>query len=123
MRPILILFFLALTCGACNKSLNSQIQSIHNDNQQQVSALDTMVSNLLSLRNSILIQGRALMPDEISFVDRVDDVELGYTEAKDRLQQLSTLPPDSSKLSAEKALQARLKELHAQADSLLNIRN
>ncbi|RME07492.1 MAG: hypothetical protein D6816_06620, partial [Bacteroidetes bacterium] len=78
---------------------------------------------LVSLRNNINIQGRALTPDEITFTGMVNDVEFTYQEMLQELETLQQLPSDSTRLEKEQAINTVLSELYARADSILQNRN
>ncbi len=85
-------------------------------------ALDTLMQELVQLRNNIQIQGRALMPDEIAFSEKVDALELQWRQWRNRVRtlqekvaarqvQADALPLDS--------LEQKRTTLQVQAEQLL----
>ncbi|GAB4243332.1 MAG: hypothetical protein Kow0027_02380 [Saprospiraceae bacterium] len=123
MKMIFILLTFALATVQCQQNLEDHIQALHDQNQKLVQQLDPRVKDLVSLRNNINIQGRALTPDEITFTGMVNDVEFTYQETLQELETLQQLPSDSTRLEKEKAINTVLSELYARADSILQNRN
>ncbi len=123
MKAVFIFLTLALAMSQCRQSLDAHIRSLHDQNQEKVKSLERTINDLVSLRNSINIQGRALTPEEINFTGMVNDVEYTYREALQELGELRKLPADSSRLEKEQTLNTVLSELNARADSILQNRN
>ncbi|MAT55608.1 MAG: hypothetical protein CMN32_14115 [Saprospirales bacterium] len=123
MKTIFILLTFALATVQCQQNLEDHIQALHDQNQKLVQQLDPRVKDLVSLRNNINIQGRALTPDEITFTGMVNDVEFTYQETLQELETLQQLPSDSTRLEKEQAINTVLSELYARADSILQNRN
>jgi len=123
MKTIFILLTFALATVQCQQNLENHIQALHDQNQKLVQQLDPRVKDLVSLRNNINIQGRALTPDEITFTGMVNDVEFTYQETLQELETLQQLPSDSTRLEKEQAINTVLSELYARADSILQNRN
>ena len=123
MKAVFILLTLALAMSQCRQSLDDRIQSLHQENQELAAKLDSTVKDLVSLRNSINIQGRALTPDEITFTGMVNEVEYTYREVQQNLGTLQSMPSDSTRLEKELSLNTVLTELMSRADSILQNRN
>lgn len=119
MKAVLIILTLVLATGQCWQHLESRIQRLHKQNEKLVKDLEPTVNELVSLRNSINIQGRALSPDEIAFTGRVNDVEFKYLEVREELSALRHMPLDSARLVQEQSLNKLLTSLRARTDSMM----
>lgn len=123
MKTIFILLAMTWAMVQCQQSLEKQVQDLHNQNQELAQSLKSTVDNLVSLRNSINIQGRLLTPEEISFTGKVNELEYSFREALRKLDSLQNMPLDAERLTEEQELNKVLTELKARADTIQLKRN
>lgn len=120
MRTLFLLFLLALVWTACPRA-QEPAAAARLDALAAPQLLDTLMEDLVQLRNSIQIQGRALMPDEIAFSEKVDSLEGAWRQWRNRIETLKTrvargeVAPDTLPLDAleskRDALLQRAREL------------
>ncbi len=81
MKPTLILMLIALTLG-CNSTkedpLLAEAAKIHEQAAKIEQQIRPQVAALVQQKNSINVQGRALAPEEVAFVQTVESIEAGH---------------------------------------------
>lgn len=87
MRTVFLLLLLALVWTACPRH-ESGDAAARLEALAAPQLLDTLMEDLVQLRNSIQIQGRALMPDEIAFSEKVDSLEGAWRQWRNRIETL-----------------------------------
>ncbi len=84
----LYFFLLVIICGNACPQQQSPPPLKRLETLAQPHPLDTLLEDLVQLRNSIQIQSRALMPDEIAFSENVNELENAWRQWRNRVQTL-----------------------------------
>lgn len=117
-----ILTMLSLASTGCQPSLDQKVQDLHNQNHQTIERFRPGVEQLIFLRNSINVQGRALTLEEVEFTGQVNQIEIRYSEYKRELEDLMEGPVDSARLQQERLLLQSLQQMQVTLDSLEQVR-
>lgn len=93
-----------LLLAACQPSLQQRIGNLHATSRQLGLEASSLLEDLVQLRNSINIQGRALMPEEIAFTGKVNDLEARFRRWEEALKIPGAIRSDDQRLIIEKML-------------------
>jgi len=101
---ILLLPIIVILLASCQPSLEQRIGDLHSTSLKSGDEAAMLLGELVQMRNSINVQGRALTVEEIAFTGKVDDLESMFTQWTAALDALGNARSNKIRLEKELSL-------------------